>query len=1696
MRRRVLFYYQSCGKVFFNSLTLAVLTVVAMTSITQAQQGMKNGDGPEQPLPTIQIDGKTCSADRIIVKAKPLDQLMPDDEWKQWKNDSERQIRRRFKHLDQNGRRNARLEMIREKRMEKLQSLHQKMDGILKDRLQKKGRQHDGKPLLRVLKTLRKLDDIQVIEVPEETDIKTLCDEYMASGLCEYAEPDYIYSTCQTFSNDPLLIDGTLWSLHNTGQNNGTDDADIDAVEAWDIRHDASGIVVAVVDTGIRYTHEDLAPNMWVNADEIPGNMYDDDNNGYEDDVYGVNSIYSLMDVMDDHGHGTHVAGTVGASGNNGLGVAGVAWQVQLMACKALAASGSGQTSWVAESVIYAVDNGAHVINMSLGGTGYSQALYDAIDYARVNDVIVVAAAGNQFELDNDVRPVYPACFDLDNIIAVANTDRNDQLTASSHYGLTSVDLGAPGTYITSTGFNADNDYLAKTGTSMASPHVAGAVAILKAQFPVDTTEQLILRVLDSVDPLPALAGKTVTGGRLNLHAAMNIDVYPPDAPTNLVCTAGSSSHINLSWVDQSSNEASFVIERAQESGAFKYITEVTAETTSYMDASLTASTTYHYRIKASNQYGTSAYSNDAGAQTFDEQGGDHTPPSAPQNLLAVAGGQSVDLFWTANAEPDLDGYHVYRFSPELSSYYRIASLSDQQNDYTDSSLEYETEYSYIVTAFDTTGNESDDSNEVVITTLPPVPSSPRNLDGIGVVSQGGEAAYVTLLWEESAINEDSIVVRRRESGGSFTDIATLPPNTIQYLDDTVTDQIDYDYQVVAVNIGGQSDPSNTVTISVDIEQSVLDNLVVSIAADELDNNYSENDLSLREAMELARFTSAIDDISFSSQLTGQSILLNPGLGQLVAKADMNILGPGMDLLTVSGQDQCRVLFIDENSHVTIEGLTVSHGYKTTEGDPGYDTDAGGGGIANWGELMLSDVKIDSNNAYAASGIVNWHIMEMDHCVVSNNLKSGIFNKGECVISYTDIINNLGEGSGAGVYNDKNLTLSRCLIDNNSCGFGEGGGIYNRNSGNCTITDSTITNNYALFEGGGVQNRGEMIIRRCIVDNNTTDFSGGGINSLYGTITIINSTITGNQGSGHGSGMNNGYGSDAVLINVTVTDNRNVNVTGDESSAVFHRYWDIPTQPWNHMTGSMAIYNSIIAGNYRTDTMAYRDVDGDFEPVSSHNLIGTIDRSTGLNGSGALYGTDASPLDPELLPLADNGGLTPTHALDFDSPAIDAGDSTLAAVYNMVYDQRGDGFSRVIGDQIDIGAFEDQQILPPAASIPGTDQAPVIDGFAESIWDSVPDYTIDQVVIGSIGSASDLSGSWKAMWDQQNLYYLVDVTDDARINDSGSNWWDDDVVELYIDADNSKGTSYDGVNDFQYGLRVYDGAIHVGQNSVNNTTGVQFSLQTHGSGYRLEIAVPWSTLGVTPAADMLIGTDVILDDDDNNGGRDAQMTWHADDGTAWQNPGKFGTGRLGYLPADADIAHTGIVPAIDGVEEMAWVVAEDNDLSRVVIGSVSSGSDLSVTWRGMWDSQNLYYLVKVTDESLVNDSGANWWDDDVVELYIDADNSKGSSYDGVNDFQFGFRVSDSTIHVGQNSVNQTTGIVFALTPVTNGYNLEISIPWSTLGVSPGENMLIGTDIIVDDDDNGGGRDAQMTWHSDDTTAWQNPGKFGEARLAD
>ncbi len=380
----------------------------------------------------------------------------------------------------------------------------------------------------------------KVLQFTPDQDLVEVRTAAAQASIVSVVELDYKL-TINNLSNDSLA--NSLWGLDNTGQTGGLVDADIDLPEAWWTQTGSKSITVAIIDTGGDYLHPDLAANTWRNQGEVFGNRIDDDRNGFVDDIHGYDFVNRDGDPMDDQGHGTHVAGTIGAVGNNNMGIVGVNQNVSLMHLKFLSSQGTGSTIDAIRSVDYATRMGANVINASFGGGGYSQAMFDAISRANDAGILFVAAAGNESN-NNDFRPSFPANYDLPNVISVAATDHRDRLASFSNFGQNSVDLGAPGVSILST--LPRNRYGSLNGTSMAAPHVAGAAALLLAEKSDQTPSQLKKLLMETTDPVTSLQGKTVTGGRLNVNNALIQITPPPKSTISLTVTEGSAAEAKV----------------------------------------------------------------------------------------------------------------------------------------------------------------------------------------------------------------------------------------------------------------------------------------------------------------------------------------------------------------------------------------------------------------------------------------------------------------------------------------------------------------------------------------------------------------------------------------------------------------------------------------------------------------------------------------------------------------------------------------------------------------------------------------------------------------------------------------------------------------------------------------------------------------------------------------------------------------------------------------------------------------------------------------------------------------------------------------------------------------------------------------------------------------------------------------------
>jgi subtilisin family serine protease len=564
----------------------------------------------------------------------------------------------------------------------------------------------------------------------------------------EFAEPDYV-TTVDSESNDPLYLDGSLWGMFGDDQPSPVGPEPTyglfgsQAEKTWSGGFTGSpDVFVGVLDSGVQTDHPDLAANIWINPGEIPGNGVDDDGDGYVDDVHGWNAVndngnVSYVDSATD-AHGTHVTGTIGAVGGNGIGVAGVNWNVTLIVGKQ-SVNGFGYYSDTIQAMDYLTAlktrKGLNIValNHSYGGTAFSQALLDAFTRAAQAGILSVAAAANS-ATNNDVSPVYPANFDTtasagyDSVVTVAAVTRDGKLASFSNFGQTSVDLGAPGGERVDPSNPALRDptleiwstlpgstYGTMRGTSMAAPHVAGAAALYASANPGANALQIRNDLLTAgVRPLAVLQGNTVTGGTLDIGTLMELEpigLEVPVAPAALQATAASGTRVNLSWGDNSNNELGFAIERSSDGLIFYLADTVGAGYRSYTDLRVQPGNTYFYRVYAYNPGGGSGYANTATASTPPV-----TLPNAPSSLKATALSLGrVSLTWKDNANNE-DGFQIERRTGSTGTWQLIATVTTNTKSHTDTSTARRTTYNYRVRAFNVAGGSAY-SNQVTVTT-------------------------------------------------------------------------------------------------------------------------------------------------------------------------------------------------------------------------------------------------------------------------------------------------------------------------------------------------------------------------------------------------------------------------------------------------------------------------------------------------------------------------------------------------------------------------------------------------------------------------------------------------------------------------------------------------------------------------------------------------------------------------------------------------------------------------------------------------------------------------------------------------------------------------------------------------------------------------------------------------------------------
>jgi subtilisin family serine protease len=585
-----------------------------------------------------------------------------------------------------------------------------------------------------VIRSFKIVPDVEQVRLSKGLAVKDAITQYMSNPDVEYAEPNYIRKIASTEVIPSDLYFRDQWALRNTGQYAyGTEGADIKAAEAWRVSTGSYDITIAVLDTGVDYNHNDLASNMGRNLSECNGVAgVDDDTNLFVDDCAGWNFVTcesfedfedrwdisftcsqvstESNDPMDENGHGTHVAGIIGAIGNNQTGVAGVMWRTHILPVRVFNQFGEGTDSDVVRGIDYAVKMGAKVINASWGAYGESLTLYNAISAANSHGVLFVAAAGNDSN-NNDLTPYYPASYPFGNIISVAATDQNDVRVPFSNFGYTSVDVGAPGTYIISTVPTwLDNGYSyleQDSGTSMAAPHVTGLAGLLYSYYYNFDSTQIRNMILSYVNLIPSLDGWVSSRGRINAARSMFALCEPYDLTLNQV----SAFQINLAWTDIATEESNYLVERKEEGGAYVLVATLGQNANSYPDNNnFKDGTKYYYRLRLKNWIGESP-------GVRENERFIVTALNPPTHLAAMAiSNTQVSLNWIDNSRSE-SGFKIYRHGNE-ALFEQVGTTGPNVSTFTDSGLNTATKYWYEVRAYNAVAGDSGPSDDVYVKTL------------------------------------------------------------------------------------------------------------------------------------------------------------------------------------------------------------------------------------------------------------------------------------------------------------------------------------------------------------------------------------------------------------------------------------------------------------------------------------------------------------------------------------------------------------------------------------------------------------------------------------------------------------------------------------------------------------------------------------------------------------------------------------------------------------------------------------------------------------------------------------------------------------------------------------------------------------------------------------------------------------------
>lgn len=970
---------------------------------------------------------------------------------------------------------------------------------------------------------------LALVLLPGGTTVADAVGPLGESSSIDYAEPDFVVSAAAVPS-DPMF--DQLWGMHNTGQTGGAIDADIDAPEAWNMTTGSSDVVIGVIDTGVDYTHPDLAGNMWVNQAELDGQAgQDDDGNGYVDDIYGYDFANGNGDPYDDHGHGTHCSGTIGAVANNSQGVAGVCWQVRIMALKFLGADGFGVMSDAVGCIEYAVQMNAHLTSNSWGGIGYSQAVHDAIAAAGAQGQLFVAAAGN-YSWDNDIYPHYPSNYELANIIAVMATDHFDQRSSFSNWGRTNVDLGAPGTDIYSC--EPGGGYVNMSGTSMACPHVAGACGLMWAAEPALQYFEIKDILLATVDE--RLSGLCVSDGRLNLAAAIEEVYRDTMAPT--------PDPARWDIEPQATGLHTIVMqaEKAIDRSGVEYYFECSTDpgfdsgwqdSSVYVGGGFSEGQTYEFRVKArdkSSDLNETRWSPSASATTA--TGADDLAPApdparwdARPKLIRLTPIPRVRM--RAYAAFDENGPAEYFFrcldstDPDLPTPAVFDSGWMAGNTYSiesDQLVEGET-YTFYVKARDQLGNETEWSQQA---------SVGITIDGSKVLSV--PVPYATIQAAlDAAGNGDTVEVR---------------PGTYLGVGNT---NLDFTGKAITLRSTDPENPTIIASTIIECDSSsrgfIFENgegrdSVVSgftIRNGYIHNGGANGFMPGDPGVNGELSTGGGIQCEGSSPTIRNCVITNcvaDGSGGDGAPGDGSDSLPGGDGGT-AGPAFGGAIYCDATSNPIIENCqitgcrVISNGGRGGDGD--YDGEGGiGGSGGDPNEACGGAIYCENTESVPAS---NASIID---CVITGSVVEAVRGDG----GLGDMsglpgaaLQPDGRIHGGGIYIGEGNAgdISDIVLSDNTTGR-NGGGLYAGEGSAINLTGCEISSNAALEQDGGglyldLQSNPEL--RECVISENSAGVDGGGIRYAgEGTLTIDNCQISGNTASGEyaaGGGVCAGY---------------------------------------------------------------------------------------------------------------------------------------------------------------------------------------------------------------------------------------------------------------------------------------------------------------------------------------------------------------------------------------------------------------------------------------------------------------------------------------------------------------------------------------------------------------------------------------------